>query len=495
MLKSLLLVIASSTIFVLNHSPALSQTASDSSPLPESGTSTAVPSSVELTLPDVISLLLQNNRQLRNAALSRIVQREQLQDTENTFTPRIEPVLGLGVSQIFANLPAPASSNSVNETVQINGQIRTSLGTAIALTVSPLDSRRLALTVTQPLLRGAGQRVNRAPIERARQGETRNILSFRQTLIDRITEATIAYRAIARAQETLKIQQLSIENQQQQLRFIEVLVNANRRPRSELTDLRANLTAAEAQILTAQNQLQQAKSNLLNLLDLDESMNIVVPQTLIDEFRNSGVNPESVSQLKLEDLLQKAYDNRTDLQLAQLDIQTAELDQVIARDGRRWNLNLQVGANIGDTSDATAELRLNRTFGDRSLRTAVTQADVNIQQQQNNLVETTEAIKQSVEDSLRNVISASELITATRQAREAAERRLEVANVRFRRGRGADIFQVLSLQNDVVAAQNAEVNAKIDFLDALARLDQTVAVTLESWNVQVDASGLLNPSE
>ncbi|MCU0571339.1 MAG: TolC family protein [Oculatellaceae cyanobacterium Prado106] len=222
------------------------------------------------------------------------------------------------------------------------------------------------------------------------------------------------------------------------------------------------------------------------MLDLAEPIDIVVPQTLIDEFRNGGIAAESVNQLKLEDLLQKAYANRADYQLAQLDIETAELDQVIARDNRRWNLNLQMDANIGDTSDATAQLRLSRVFGDRSLRTAVTQAEINIQQQQNNLVEVTEAIKQAVEDSLRNVVSASQLITATRQAREAAERRLEVANVRFRRGRGADIFQVLSLQNDVVAAQNSEINAKIDFLDALARLDQTVAVTLDNWNVQVE---------
>jgi outer membrane protein len=480
------------------HSTVLAQ----SLPLPSLNSAPTAPAStpapsatrtVELTLPDVIKLLLQNNRTLRNDALNRIVQRAQLRDAENAFSPRIIPTLGLGFSQTFANLPS-TNTSTVSRTAQIAGELRTPLGTAISITATPLDSSRVAVTVTQPLLRGAGRRIIGAPIEQARQAEIQNALTFRQTLIDQITDATIDYRAIARAQETLKIQQLSIENQRQQLRSVEVLVNANRRPQSELTDLKANLTTAEAQVVTAQNQLQQAKSNLLNLLDLEESVDIAVPESLINEFRNGAIAADSVNQLKLEDLLAKAYANRTDFQLAQFNVPNAELARAIARNNQRPNLNLQLGANVGDSSDVTAGLSLSQEFGDRSRRTAVTQAEINIQQQQNNLIEVTEAIKQSVEDSLRNVVSASDLITATRQAREAAERRLEVATVRFRRGRGGDIFQILSLQNDVVTAQNSEVNAKIDFLDALARLDQTVAVTLESWNIQTDTNGLVPQS-
>jgi outer membrane protein len=499
-MKRSLPIVSVSLFLFLIHSAALAE----NPPLPtrtspDPPASSALPAvtlrSVELTLPDVIKLLLQNNRTLRNNTLNRIVQREQLRDAENTFSPKVTPTLGLGFSQTFTNLPnaVPSSTSTVNRTAQIASQLRTPLGTAVTVTVTPLSSQRVALTLSQPILRGAGRRINGAPLELARQTEIRNVLTFRQTLIDQITEATIAYRAIARAQETLKIQQLSIENQRQQLRFIEVLVNANRRPQSELIDLRANLTSAEAQVLTAQNNLQQAKSNLLNLLDLAQPIDIALPQTLIDEFRNGEIAAESVNQLKLKDLLEKAYANRTDFQLAQFDIPNAELARTIARDNQRLNLNLELGANVGDTSDVTAGLSLSQEFGDRTRRTAVTQAEINIQQQQNNLIEVTEAIKQTVEDSLRNVISASQLITATRQAREAAERRLEVATVRFKRGRGADIFQILSLQNDVMTAQNNEVNAKIDFLDALARLDQTIAVTLENWNVQVSDSGVLTP--
>jgi outer membrane protein TolC len=492
-MKRSLFGISISLFLFLLHPIVLAQ----SLPLPTGATPATPatpPRSVQLTLPDVIKLLLQNNRTLRNNALDRIVQREQLRDAERAFSPRVTPTLGLGFSQTFTNLSDSVSTSTVSETAQIAGQLRTPLGTAITVTVTPLNNQRVALTLSQPLLRGAGRRINEAPLTLARQGEIRNVLTFQQALIDQITEATIAYRAIGRAQETLKIQQLSIENQRQQLRSIEVLVNANRRPQSELTDLRANLTSAEAEVLTAQNNLQQAKSNLLNLLDLDQPVDIALPQTLIDELRNGEITAESVNQLKLEDLLTKAYANRTDFQLAQFDIPNAELARIIARDNQRLNLNLDLGISVGDTSDVTAGLSLTQEFGDRSRRTAVTQAEINIQQQQNSLVEITEAIKQTVEDSLRNVVSSSQLITATRQAREAAERRLEVATVRFRRGRGADIFQILSLQNDVVTAQNNEINAKIDFLDALARLDQTVGITLENWNVQVDASRLLAPA-
>jgi len=479
---------------------------------PESSSLSQLDSSVvQLTLSDIVTLLLQNSRQLKNAALDRIVQRQQLRQAESTFSPQVQPLLGIGVSQTLSNSvtgSAPLSSTTVGGATagtsdevspgtiiargaQVTGEMRSPLGTRLTVTVNPFESQRLGVTVTQPLLRGAGRRVNEAPVNQARLTETRNQLELRQTLTEQITQAGVTYRALAKAQEALRIQQVSLASQQKQLEFVQVLVNAGRRARSELVDVRASIAATESQLVVVQNALEQAKSDLLNLLDLDNNLNIAVPQTLIAEFQTGNIPAESYQDIQAAALLPKAYSNRPEYLQAQLDIKIAELAGVVTRDNQRWGLDLQGTAGVGDTSQMAAGITLTRRFGDQELETNRRQSDVDLQKRQNDLARITKDIELEVGDRLRDINSALEQIASAKRSTELAQRRLEIATERFRRGRDGDLFQVISLQNDVVTAQNEEVNAKISFLDAAARLDQATGATLETWQSQVEASGLL----
>lgn len=485
-----------------------------------------VTKTVQMTLPDAIALLLQNNQDLKNSALDRIVQRQQLREAESTFTPTVQPILGLGMSQALSNSTTGATSSSsaansttgatsssstsisgsgsssaggtdtlasdstLTHTTQVTGRLKTPLGTTLTVTVDPFQAQRMGVTATQPLLRGFGRAVNEAPIKRARFNETRNSLELRRTLTDQITQASTRYRALARAQEALRIQQLSLSNQRQQLEFVQVLVNAGRRARADLVEVEANIASTQTQLIVARNALEQAKSDLLNLLDIEERLDIVVPQELIEEFKAGAIPVENLNALTLNRLLKIAYTNRPEYLQAKSSIQSAELDLLVARDNKRFGLDLQVSANLGDNSQMSTGISLTRVFEDQSLETAFQQNRVDLLKRQNNLARSTDDIQIEVESRLRDVNSSRDRTTAARRARELAERRLEVTRERFRLGR-EDIFQVVSLQNAVVTAQNEEVNAKIDFLDAVTLLDQAIGVTLDTWKEQVAASGLL----
>lgn len=495
--------------------PTLAITPSPTSTAPANSSSRTATKTVQLTLPDVITLLLQNNRDLKNAANDRIVQRQQLREAESTFTPKVQPFLGLGISQTLSNATvgaAPLSAISVSgfgrsasgdtdtlapgtvvtRSTQVAGQLRTPLGTALSVTVDPFQTQRVGVTVTHPLLRGTGTAVNTAPVKKARFTENRNSLELKRTLTNEITQVSTTYRALARAQEALRIQQLSLENQRKQLEFTQVLVNAGRRARSELVDIEASIAATETQVLNVQNTLEQAKSDLLNLLDVEGKLDIVVPQAAISEFKTGSIPVENLAALKLDELLKAAYANRPEYLQAQIDIQTADLDLLVARDNKRWGFDLQATAGTDQTSQVAAGIVLTRVFEDQSLETAFQQSRVDLLKRQNDLTKITENIKLEVENRLRDVNSTRDRITAARRASELAQRRREIATEKFRRGRGGvDIFQILELQNNVVTAQNEEVNAKIDFLDAVSRLDQAIGLTLDTWKAQVDASGLL----
>ena len=437
---------------------------------------------LSLTQADVVTLLLQNNRELRNAALERIVQRQELQEAESIFQPDVTPTLQLGV------VDRPGETTEITRDARLGAELLTPLGTDLEVTVDLIDEQDVNLTVTQPLLRGAGRRVNTAPVEIARLQETSNQIDLQQRLITDITNGVRTYHALIRAQASLQIQQLSFETQQQQRRSVEALVEAGRRARFELIEIDANLAATETSVLEAENNLEQAKSNLLNLLDLEESIEISIPEetlaTLSTLEQEADVPP-------LDELVEIAYSNRPDYRQIQLNVQVADLNGVIAADNRRWDLGLRANASTRDFSETSTELVLTRLLGDESTETAFQRNQVTQQQLQNDLARLEADIQLDVADRLRDVESARNRIEASRLARELAEQRLENARTRERLGRARDIFEVLELQNSLVEAQNNEVSAAIDLADAIASLNQSLGTTLDVWSEQVEASQLL----
>ncbi|MBE9066842.1 TolC family protein [Leptolyngbya cf. ectocarpi LEGE 11479] len=469
----------------LQEEPASGPSASDLLDIPqadESESNNLSTQTLSLTETDVVTLLLQNNRELKNAVLDRIAQQQELREAESIFEPDFTPTLSLEVSDASGN------ETDITQEARLGADLLTPLGTNLEVTVDILDEQELGVTITQPLLRGFGREVNTASVEVARLQETRNQLDLRQRLISDITGSVVTYHALIRAQASLQIQQLSFETQQQQRRSIAALVEAGRRPRFELVEIDANLADTETSVLEAANALEQAKSDLLDLLDLDDSIEITIPEETLATL-SAVVQPSDMTSL--DELVTVAYANRPDYQQAQLNVQIAQINGVVAADNRRWNLDLRANAREGDLSSASTELVLTRLLEDESAETAFQRNQVTQQQLQNGLESLRSDIRLEVADQLRNVDSARNRIASTRLARELAIQRLENARARARLGRTRDIFEVLELQNAVVEAQNSEVNAAIDLADAIANLNQSLGTTLNVWAEQVEASQLL----
>ena len=69
---------------------------------------------------------------------------------------------------------------------------------------------------------------------------------------------------------------------------------------------------------------------------------------------------------------------------------------------------------------------------------------------------------------------------------------MEIVQELYRRGKdGVDIFQVTSQQDAVVAAQNTELNAIINYLNARTDLEQSLGTTLDTWQEFINESELL----
>lgn len=466
---------------------------------------------IELTLPDLINIVIQGNRDLRNAVLERVAQRQVLDQEESRFDPQFTPDFSLQVERDLSNTSADFNAaetdnnlatigldnrTTLNQSLQVSSTLRTRLGTELSLDIDPInDAGWINLTLTQPLLRGAGRAVNEAPIQQARIAESNNVLALRQQVIDTITTSITQYTNLIQSQEAVVIQAQALARRRQQFEIINALVEAGRRARVDLIDAERTIAEAELGLQNARNQLSQANTDLLNLIGADAILQFVAPEAAIDQLFEVSVR--RATEFQLDQLIELAYQIRPDYQQAKSDIEFEDLGLLLAQDNRRWSLDLQSSARFGNASpQATAGLQLNRTFGDGSLETAVERSRTNILQRRNRLAQLTETIRNEIADQLGDVNSELAQVEAAQRATAAAQLQLQITQEKFRRGRdNISLFDVTQREEDLVNAQNAELQARISFLNSIAGLEQAVGITLDTWRRSVDLSPILAADE
>jgi outer membrane protein len=474
---------------------------------------------VQLNLADVIKLVLQGNRDLKNATLDRIVQRQELKEAEGKFSPQITPSFSIDVTQNLSNngsfnldsgISTPSengtsggnpssssiganvgnvvssgtpdgkiSSTTNSQNIQVSASLLTRIGTQLTLTASPFPSQRIDLSIAQPLLRGAGRAVNEASVKNARFTEKQNVLTLQQNVIDKLTETIAAYRTLIKAQETVRIQSLALNSKQKQLEFTRILVGAGRKAKVELVEVQKSLADTEQSFGAAQNSFAQANSDLLRLIESDQPLNITVPQPDIKALDNTQLPKVLRSP---EDLVKLAFQKRLDYKQAKIAIETEKLNQKLARNNLLWNFDFQSNISLGESSQASAGLVLKKTFGDRSLKTEVIRRRIGVLKNENLLTQLTGNIRREVTDRLRDINSSLEQVKTAQQAREFAEQQLKISQERFKRRSGQiTLFEIIQKQDDLVAAQNNELNTKIDYLNAITDLEKVVGLTLDTW--------------
>ena len=452
---------------------------------------------VELTLNDVIILGLENNRTIKNQYLDRIVQRQDLIVAEDKFNPNFTPNLSINWSDITQG----------NSTVMTNG-LRLSAGLVIKiptggeLNMSWVGQRQqqnyqgsggsdrdvlrqnLELTFKQPLLRGAGQRVNRADIEIARITETINLLDLKSTLIDKTTEIIISYRRVLQAQEEVKIDLQALENAKKTVENTQFLIDAGRIAKAELITVQSQVADQEIALLSSRNNLRQRRLDLLELLDIDEDVNIIASQNL-------EIQPPT---LDIDRIRQSILEHQPSYLKAKLNLENAKTQLVIDENKRRWNIDLETVvrhdpapyANNNKTQ-LSAGLTFSKALGDRSIERDFQRSRVDVLKLENDLKETIQKVNTEVTKNLQDIELNFKKVELSRQATKLAELQLSNEVEKIKLGfQGRRLLDLVDFQSKLNEAQNNELNAKIDYLNALTNLEKNLGITLDTLGITLE---------
>lgn len=431
---------------------------------------------LELTLAEAIHLALQNNRTLTGARLQRKVQRFSLEVAEDEYHPKASIDASADVYDDGREMAG--ISPQVNLDIPTGGQF--SLKWSKPLAGEGDRHGRWTLDFSQPLLKGAGLDVDMVPLRTARLNERISILSLRDTVAGVVESVIGAYRTVIRAEREIRISRDALKRAKGQLEINRTLIQAGRMAKNEIIQTEAEVADLELGLVQSENGLIAANSRLVDLLDVEGVSRIKPTETLtIEEVR-----------FKLEESIEIALQNRRDYLISLLALEIAKMDLKVAEDDLLWDLTLDTSvmrdsSNSGRKNDYSMGLRLNIPLWRRPLKFSVIRGRNALKQAEIDRAELRQQIQIEVRQAAQDVEQGFRQTELARKARKLAQRKLDIERKKLNEGL-TSIFQVTSIEDDLVQAENAELNASLGYLAALTAFDRVLGVTLERWGIELE---------
>lgn len=441
---------------------------------------------VPLSLTDAVALGLRENRTIRSAYLERIAQRFDLVVARSAFLPRVNIVAG--VSQDRAG-----DFTTRTTTLAPTGAWLLPTGALVefswARSTTRADGARgtaesSAVSVTQPLLRGAGLAVNQAPVRIASLQEQINKLALRSTVSDTVTQIVLAYRTLLQAQESVRLAKEGLARSQALLDTNQALIDAGRMAAADILQTRADVATQRLAVLQAEQQQASSQLVLLRLISLDLRTNVVAADP---------VKPERLT-VDGEQVIALALDSRMDMLAQRKAVEQDREELRIARNNRLWDLSVVGGvrrdkgigaAGLGPETSSTVGVQLNIPLGDYTLKQGEIRATTALRVGEVRLEDLRQAVEAQVRDAVQGLDGAWLQLEAARDARELAAQALTFAGDKLRAGRASN-FEVLSFEASLRSAEVQELAAGINYLNALTTLDQQVGGTLATWRIDLN---------
>lgn len=461
----------------------------------------AAPAGPALTLEECIARALEKNFALKIQGFSTTIAQESLNVAKAGFEPTLTASTLHSVSQtglvtgVGPRYDTTDTRLGITQTLTTgaNVSLSTSLdrsGTNPALTTpNPAFNSDLSLSITQPLLKGAGTVVNRATIERNQLGLTIANLSYKSSVLLVIRNTEVAYFNLVFAREQMTVKQHSLELAVKL--YEENKVRKTTGVATDLDVLTAEVGVANARngVVTADQLVRNSEDALLALIGRMEFNSPVGPVSLPGGHE---APPSFDVSYKL------ALDNQPDLISSQTAIKQFELDAHTAKNGALPTLNLggTLGYNGTNRSYGTAvnrlsdgdghnwqlDLSLNLPWGLHADRARYRSALAGLRQEQARLQQVEQDLIVKVRSAVRAVETNQQSVEIFGKSTELAEKQYELQLARFKAGL-ATSRQVLEVQDDLESARVNELQARVNLRTANANLHQLESSSLERYHI------------
>lgn len=440
---------------------------------------------LELQLADAIALALRDNRSIRSAYFERIAEKFELRVAQDRFAPQLRLKARYLGNRNDGDRYRQAEMAPAAHLLTPYGT-RVSLDWAFDRTQADAAGPRYRdgarLTLTQPLLRGAGVEVTTAALRQAQLSEQINRLALQDTVAQTITQVIGLYHELLRAQEQVHIARDAQRRSNQLLEVNRALIAAGRMAAFEIVQTQAQVANQALALEGSEDRLHASRLALLHALALD----------LATPLRASEQSQALPVQVDVAQALARAETSQPNYLMQALAGRQAALAVRVAEDEQRWDLALIAGAGQAHERPGDARawerylgLELEIPLGDLSRRQALVRARVSQATAQVRLEDAQQQLQRQVTDAVRDIQVRWRQFELAGRALELSRRTLQIEQDKLAVGRSSN-FQVLSFEADLRTAQNVRLDTRIAYLQAQAVLDQVMGVTLQRWAVALN---------
>ena len=444
-------------------------------------------STVPLSLIDCLEIAADNSRDYQSQKEQLYLEALDLTLERWQFSRRPFSSLGASTSGSDSGDDTVEAYASVGFTQLLGSgaSIVTSIGTDLFRVVSTGSGwdvlTGISLSITQPLMRGAGRAIAREPLTQAERDLVYEVRSFERYRRTFAVDVAQRYYDLLEAIDELHNEEGNYANLTALRTRNEALSAAGRLSDIEADQARQNELRSETRLISLRASLERERDQLNLFLGLPVGALLPLdPQ----EFERLSSIDAWASGLDEEAAIVIALATRLDLMTTRDGLEDTRRRVAIAEDALRAGLGLD--ASMGADQDGvswSAALSLDLPADRVAERNAYRAQLISLASSERNLVASEDNIAAGVREALRNVRNSRQSFAIQEGAVILAQRRVESAQLNLDAGR-ASTRDWLEAREALLEAENAATSALITF--TLARLD----LYLQLEVLVVDEDGL-----
>jgi len=462
---------------------------------------------MDLTIEQCRALALENNLDIKVQLLSSAIAGKKVSEEEARFeaaffsnltysktdTPTSTTLSGSKVdySSVDLGVEVPLRTGGTVTFDLADSRIKTN---NIFSTLNPAYTSDLSISISQPLLRNAGQRANTYAIRIANYERQITDARTKLEMIRVIADADRWYWRLYAARRELDVRKKEYDLANAQLAQAQRFVDAGERPMIEVIRAEAGVAERLDAIIVAKNELRDRERELKHLLN-KPGLEMQTPTVLIPTTEPDPVHYE----LDKQSLVAKAIDNR--MEMLELELQIAAdvstIDYLknqslpLVTLGYTYNIS-GLGATRSNSFDMLTDkrfedhrlgLQLLLPLGNEAAKNRLLQAVYERRQRLATRGNRQAAIELEVLNAVDQLEANWQRILASRQNAILAGRLFKAEKRQFELGLGTST-DVLDAQTSFVDAQSAEISALAEYQIALVDLAYATGTLLGAAKVQ-----------
>jgi len=435
----------------------------------------------------------------------------------HTTSPQSNTFL-TGTTSLVLGTASYEAQYSQNWIFGLNAQLtylstRTSVNSKL-YSLNPFTSGDLDLQITQNLLQGFGAPVNGRNIRVQKNNLKVMDLQFKNQLITTVSAILNLYWDLVSFRQDVEARQREVDAAQELLQDNRRQVELGALAEIEVTRAEAQVYSSQQDLVVSQTNLLQQETILKNALVRDGVVRANLSNVRVIPL-DRIVIPESDNLRPLDELTQQAVEKRVEVSTNRIDIESNQMNLVGIKNSLKPTLQafaeLTNNALAGQATSVAAEalafsggygnflsqifqrnypnysagLSLNITLRNRAAQSDYVTSQLELRQNELNLRKSVNQVRVDVENAVIGLQQARARYNAAEKARELQQQTLDADQEKYRL-RASTSYQVVQDQRDLASAVSTEVQALANYTHARIAYDQAMGTTLETNNVSID---------